>query len=247
MTRGAIVPHAPLLLPSLSSPEVEEPARRIRSAVRDLTLAEVEVVILVSPHGAHTGIYQEVSGSLDDHGVDGVSLTLPRDGAYSDALARAWGRPLLAEPIDHGVLVPAALLDLDRPVVAAALAERGPTSETIADARALARALDGADNDVASCALVASANASVALSPRAPLAERADALAAERALLDALEGAPEQLADAIPPLARDGRSCGLGPLSAFAALFSGWRLRMLAYEVPVGVGYLVAEAQPAAT
>jgi hypothetical protein len=199
----------------------------------------VDVVVIVSPHGEATGVHATVNGSLRPLGVPGVAVERLADGLAVRALARAWGRPLLDGGIDHGLVVPLALLDDDdRPVVAVAL---GESDDPIAQARSLSSALAEVFGD-RSIAVLASANTSIALSARAPLTERAEARAVESRLLARLQRDARAAADLAPAVARDGGSCGAGPLTIFGELCAGEPVEVLAYEVPVGVGYLVARA-----
>jgi hypothetical protein len=244
--RGAIVPHAPLLLAELSSPEVEPSAQAIRSAIAALDLGAPDVVVVLSPHGKTTGVYGRAAGSLTEFGVDWVTVDRAADRDAAAQLARAWGRPVLDADVDHGVLVALRMLDAcGAPVVAAALAERDAGS---GDAHPVAHRFAAAVTALAHggrVAFVASANTSAALSRRAPFTERAEAVWVERLLLEGLPrdaGCADDLAD---DLARRGLSCGVGPLAAFGRLFRGAPAVVDAYESPVGIGYLVAHAAEA--
>ena len=240
MMRGALVPHAPLLLEPFDGPETARAARRIRRAARALRLEGAPLVV-VSPHGARSGVYGRVEGTLDGFGFPGLSLERPADEA-AERLARRWRKPLLDGPVDHGVLVALRLVGGEAPVVAATIAEADTSDEALVvgaidEAGALADALvdlDGRDR-----VLLTSANTSAALSPRAPLTERPEAIEAEAALVRALTDDAASLERHARRLALEGGSCAAAPLTVCARVLAGRRGSVRAHECPVGVGYAV--------
>jgi aromatic ring-opening dioxygenase LigB subunit len=237
---GAIVPHAPLLLPQLRGPETAAAATRVTSAVEALELGDADVVVVVSPHGTASGVYAEVSGTLDAFGVPGIEVRRATDGDLDAALARRWERPLLPDVVDYGVVVPLLLAgEADAPVVAVSLQENG---DAVADGRALLSALLDATEGL-DVAVVASANTSIALSARAPLTLRPEAREVEDRLLELLPSDAGAASELASDLARSGGSCGAGPLTVFGELCRGATTNVLAHEEPVGIGYLVAKAE----
>jgi hypothetical protein len=231
---GAIVPHAPLLLPEVAEhPEVGRLAV-VRRALDSLEV-DADVVVIASPHGQATGVYARDNGDLSAFGVD-LQTSWARDGDVSRSLVSEWGRPMLRHVPDHGISVPLTALDLrGTPAVALSFAE---ASETAEDARSLAEA-------VAMIALerrvmfIASVNGSTGLSPRAPATEIPGALETEETIVAELERDAGTLSRGAGRLAEIG-SCGLGPLSTFGLLFAGHPAKIAAHEAPFGVGYLVA-------
>ncbi|MFN2489897.1 MAG: hypothetical protein ABR529_09210 [Actinomycetota bacterium] len=244
MTRdGALVPHAPLLLPELASDEVRGAAERVRGAMLALPFESADVVVILSPHGTTTGVYADVVGSLDDFGVPGIHLRRRPERALSEALATAWGAPMLDHAVDHGIVVP---LSMDRRssagVVAATLAEDAEPESTAAHARSFADALRSLAPE-RRLLFLASANTAAALTPRAPLTERREAGEAEQRLTAGITR-DAGFAEAVAlEHARLAGACGAGPLIAFGRLCRGGRAEILAHECPVGVGYLVARAR----
>ena len=197
--------------------------------------------MILSPHGRRTGVYSSVRGDLAGFGYPEVGVEIDGDGDVPAALAAAWDKPLLEEPIDHGILVP---LLLGEPrvgptgrigILGAALSEDAPEQDAVLFAEALTAATTGQD-----VLFVASANGSAGLTPRAPLTELEGARALESRLLDALRTDAARVEVAARVLASEGGSCGAGPLVAFARLFSGRSCRVLEHDAPVGVGYTVA-------
>jgi hypothetical protein len=206
-------------------------------ALAHLELPEVEAVVVLSPHGTASGVYGAVNGSLQAFGIPEPASAAPTDDRLVEELASRWGRPVLDANLDHGVHVPRLLLHRVRaPLVGACLDERLDEAEATEAAIAFARVVAASER---SLAFVASAHTSSALSPRAPLGHRPEAESVVTDLVDALERG-SGLGEAVRRVERDGASCGVASLIAFAELFPSARCEILANESPVGVGYLVA-------
>lgn len=189
------------------------------------------MLVVVSPHGARTGVYRSCAGSLAPFGVDDVEVDFgppPADVTRLD---------VLDEPVDHGVLVPLRLLGAKAPVVGIAFAE-GQGAVDPDDLGRVKHAISEISGDVA---VVISANLVAGLSPRAPMTELLGAEDAEHLLLDMIQTDLGRLATGATSIADRGRSCSLAPLLLMGELFDGHKARVLAHEAPVGVGYLVAE------
>lgn len=207
-------------------------------AVRAIDLSAAEVVVVASPHGRTTGVYAAPAGDLDGFGPPGLSVTGQPDG-LAEEVAAAWGRPLLEEPADHGIVVPLRLLAPAVPVVAVAF-EEGIGARAAAEQGA--RLADALPKVGRRGAFVASANLSAGLSDRSPLPSVRGAAEADAAVLAALQEDPARLVDLAHAVERAG-SCAAGPLAAFGTLFSGRACDVVAYEHPFGVGYPVAVAR----
>jgi hypothetical protein len=241
---GALVPHAPLLLPEIAGPKIAADTEPIRDALASLSFDDVDLVIVLSPHARGCGVYGSVDGTLDDFGVSGIELQRSTNPDVVAALAATWGKPTLPGPVDHGVLVPLMMLATGEvPIVAAGLSEvdggSGSLDDPVADGTSFARAIGQLSNR-GRLLLVASAQTSCALSPRAPLTERAEAKPAEAAVLGALRGDPAGLRRSVSELWKRGGSCSPGTLAAYGEIFAGRSSEVLAYEYPFGVGYVVA-------
>ena len=231
-----------MLVPQISAPETSDASTRITGALSEINPGDAELLIVLSPHGARTGVYAQKRGDLGPFGYANIGVDLNHDVEVAAALAQEWGKPLLDEPVDYGVFIPLVLWEPERPparpvsVVAATFAESSGVED---DALAFADVLTRLGRPKRTF-FVASANGSAGLSPRAPLTEIEGAGELEDALLEALRTDVSRVADAAHALSNRGGSCGLGPLLAFARLFAGRSCRVLAHERPVGVGYTVA-------
>jgi hypothetical protein len=245
--RGAVVPHAAVLLPQLASLETRAASKAVHAALADLEWDGVDVVVIVSPHGSTSGVYAGAQTSLDDLGVSGIDVSWTPDEHTSAELARAWGRRQVNEAADHGIAVPVAAGCASGKLVVAAAIEDVVASDGSALERSLSASPALADAlralaENRSVGVVASAHTSAALSERAPLTERPDARATEERVLTGLRSDAGSLVDLARPLWVDGRACGVAVLSLFGRLFAGKPADVVLYDCPVGIGYMVATA-----
>jgi hypothetical protein len=242
---GAVVPHAPVLLPEIGGRSAVETRDRIRLACDKIDTNHADVVIVVSPHGRRAGVYARGTGSETSFGGPEARRDVPTDANGAESLARTWEVPLMEDELDHGAVGCLHLLHVRRPVVVAALPEStGPDATTDActamvEGRKLAGAIKRAFGGP-SVLIVASAHTSAALTARAPLTERAEGRALDERILTSLDGDVRALDDIGCDAWTAGGSCGAGPFAALGRLLSGRSAEVLAYEHPFGVGYLVA-------
>ncbi len=242
---GAVVPHAPVLLPEIGGRPGAEVRDRILRACDKIDTSGADVLLVVSPHGRGAGVYVQGTGSEVSFGGPEARLDCPTDTGAAESLARAWKAPLLDDELDHGAVGCLHLLAVRRPCVVAALSETtGPGATTdacaaIVEGRKLAGAVKRAFNG-SSVLVVASAHTSAALTSRAPLTERPEGRALDERVLTSLAADVGAIDDISCDAWTAGGSCGAGPLAAFGRLLSGRSAEVLAYEHPFGVGYLVA-------
>jgi aromatic ring-opening dioxygenase LigB subunit len=242
---GAVVPHAPVLLPDIGGRSAVDARDRLQFACDKIDTVDADVLIVVSPHGRKSGVYARGTGSETSFGGPEAALDVETDSGGADALARAWSVPLMDDELDHGAVGCLHLLDVRRPTVIVALQEStGPGAaadacEAIVEGRKLAAAVKRAF-DGSSVLMVASAHTSAALTPRAPLTERAEGRVLDERILSSLKGDLRTLDEIECDAWTAGGSCGAGPFAALGRLLPGRSAQVLAYEHPFGVGYLVA-------
>ncbi len=232
MIRGCVLPHAPLLL-ELEG-RLSHPSPLIASAARSVDLT-AELVVVCGTHGERSGVYGASSGDLRGFGLD-LEVCIASDADVAGELAERWARPLLDDEIDHGVV--GALLaagEVDGDVIACCIPYAGNTD---ADGASLVSALLelGQERDIL---FVASAHGSASATPRAPLTELPEGRELDRAIYGALRDGPDALLDIPIELWEGAGSCGSPALRVLGGLGLG-RAKLLAYDAPVGVGYLVA-------
>jgi len=240
--RAFIVPHAPVLLDDAVGPVIAERTAATRDAVTSLELG-AGVVVLVSPHGTHSFVASSGRGTLEASGVEDVHVRLDVPAAGAE-VARRWGRPFADDPLDHGAVVPLALLSSESAVCCVTeelTRATGPARSSREEASALAAAIEAsaAAEDVT---LICSAHLSACLTPAAPLAYRENGARLDARLLDALASDPQLLLEVPDEAWHAGGACGQLPLQVIGCLLGGRPFDVKSYEYPFGVGYLVAEA-----
>jgi hypothetical protein len=149
--------------------------------------------------------------------------------------ARVSELPLLDDPFDHGVVVPLRLRDWEAPIVGIGLAENDVGPGSLKQVTAALGSTLGVR-----ALVVVSINTSAGLLPRAPLTHMAAAEDSENRLRDLLTTDVGSLSSRALSIAQQGGSCAAGPLTVFGRICEGERMRVMAHEAPVGVGYLVA-------
>lgn len=250
MLAGAVLPHAPLLVIEPAAPEIAGAAAQLKQAAAAIAaeLPREATTVVLSPHGEQACVYEQALGDLSAFGAPGPRARWEVDERLRTELARAWGVPLLPKPLDHGAFVPLVLLKPPGKVVAAALPGwTGPEgagtdpAEVLAGAQAFAAALAAVCGD-RRVVLIASAHGSAARSARAPLSQRSGAAEHDWRLAAALSGRVR--GGLLPPPGwHESGSCGAGPLRALGLYLDGAVAEVLAFEAPVGVGYLVVRLE----
>lgn len=224
--RGALVPHAPLLLPEVTTKT--EDLRDIWDGLSRVRIAEGDLVVVLTPHAETTGVYAAPAGSLSDFGLPEVS------GKWEASPEATGSLPVIGAPLDHGALVPLLLLGVTVPVCAI-----GVTTADLASVVDVVRDL-AAKHEVF---VLVSAHTSACLTERAPLPYSFDALRLESRLITDLETDCVAARDAAEVLATVGGSCSRFTLATFGMLFAGAAGNVLAYGSPFGVGYPVVTAE----
>lgn len=266
---GLIAPHPPLLIPDVGRSHRERVGNTVRSleaaakAVRD---AEVEAVVVISPHGPvfrdAVAVSLDPSPAGDFRGFGARTrlafrndLTLARAilerlaerGIKGAALDREEAHRFgLDLELDHGTLVPLYFLDragVDRPVVPLAMSLLPP-----GELRKVGEAIrEAAESTGRRVALVASGDLSHRLTPDAPAGYDPAGREFDHRLVSLLRrGDVEGIAALDPGLVEAAGECGYRSFLMMLGAFAGERLdtRVLSYEGPFGVGYCVALVFP---
>ena len=232
---AVILPHAPLLLPEVGSDARHDPAARVRAGCSAAgRVISGPRALVASPHAMRTGVYVNPYGDLTRFGPRAPAALCPLDLEVAEEIAQRWEKPLVEDPLDHGIVVPLLLAAPAAPIVAIGFEEGSDPGH---EAAALATVIAEMDLDGS---LVASANLSAGLTDRAPLTRLAGAEELERELVDRLSRDAGSLLETAPRVSTESGSCGLGPLALIGHLFGGSPAEVLAHEWPFGVGYLVA-------
>jgi AmmeMemoRadiSam system protein B len=261
LTYGCVVPHSPNLVPQVGRERSQDAARTIEA------MAELGIIIgeerkakncvVVSPHSPFIpeafGVWEgkKLSGGMERFQAPDVmvSVDLAEDLAdsivdVSNRMEIPVGRLLEEWHLDRGVTVPALyLLKQDEiRVVPVAISMLG-WEEHWLFGTAIAKAAERIPGDTV---IVASSNFSHRVTPDAPHGYSAAGPTFDTRVRDAIErGRLRELLDIPQDLCREASECGFAPLLVLAGAFDGRSVsgRVLSYEAPFGIGYMVAEVK----
>lgn len=265
-----IAPHPPIIIPEVGGKE-REAAKATYTAMEvwaQMVKDKVpDTIVLVSPHGT---VFQdaitineerEISGDLSQFGAAQVKLSYSTDLELATAIKQMAGRhnvPTVGmdkslagkhgvrQELDHGAMVP--LYFLDRAAVRCQLVSVTmgllPFEELYAFGLAVQQAARLLDKRVV---MVASGDLSHRLTPEAPAGYRAEGKIFDELLVQAVrEFKVEDILELDEELKEKAGECGLRPIIMMLGALDGMDVesRVLSYEGPFGVGYLVAGFTP---
>lgn len=258
LSLAAIVPHSPLLLPSIG----RENRGRLRKTFESLAQLEAvlfdlkpDVIVVISPHGqvAEDHFIIEMDGQyacdLKEFGIFDHSLACRADLGLTQeikTLVDNAGVPLMLRThpagLDYGTAVP-----LDCLATRLAPFVTVPIKTSLLPLKAhfeLGRALQEAIAvDSRRIAVLASAELSHRLTKDAPGGYEPKAAAFDERVVQLLENRNVSgLLNLDPEMVKDAGECGLGALAVYAGVLDkvDCRAEILSYEAPFGVGTLVA-------
>jgi aromatic ring-opening dioxygenase LigB subunit len=152
------------------------------------------------------------------------------------------GRLMKDWELDRGVTVPAVfLLRADETKVVPVSISMLGWDEHWLFGTSIAKAADQVGEDVV---IIASSNLSHRVTPDAPHGYSGDGATFDGMVRQAFErGRLRELLDIPHDLCREASECGFAPLLVLGGAFDGMAVkgRVLSYEAPFGIGYLVAE------
>lgn len=259
LTYGCVVPHSPNLVPQVGGERARECART-REAMTELGLIIVDErripnCVIVSPHSPFLpeafGVWEgkKLKGSMERFQAPDVSLTVRVSTDLAEAIVDVAQRMELPVgrlnkewELDRGVSVPAIFLIRadETKVVPVAISMLG-WDEHWLFGTAIAKAAEQLGEDVV---IVASSNLSHRITPDAPHGYSGAGAEFDGLIREAFNrGQLRDLLDIPHDLCREASECGFAPLLVLGGAFDGRAVkgRVLSYEAPFGIGYLVAE------
>jgi aromatic ring-opening dioxygenase LigB subunit len=251
----ALMPHAPIVIPGVAGParaRVRATTEACRTAARRLLAHSPRTLVVVSPHSPRHptafGLWSgdQLRGDLAAFGAP-TAIDLPNDAVTAEAIEREAARVGVAtwaippRPLDHGALVPLWFLieaGWWGPTCVASLPFAAPSRSLAAFGRAIHGAISGRPS-----ALVASGDMSHRLQPGAPAgydphAQEFDRWLRQLVAVGRLESVAAIDANLRELAAEDVADSVLVAAGAIGSERHG--CRVLSYEHPFGVGYLVA-------
>lgn len=243
---SAFVPHPPIVVPEIGRGEEAKCSATLeayREIARNLVQAQVETVLLVSPHAAllRKGVTllkdDELSGDFAAFGVPQVKLSFPGHRSLTEALAAQLPEAFPhSERLDHGALVP--LYFLQEAGWHGKLVEMSmPLNDPEMYGQKIAHILNGFSERIA---LIASGDLSHRLKEDGPYGLHPSGPKLDQWIVNALARDPSEIKCIPEEMAEEGGECGWRSLRLALAVQEGMP-KVLSYEGPFGVGYLVAE------
>lgn len=256
-----VTPHPPIVVPEVGGERIKEAQATLeamRAAGREAAALAPDVIVILSPHAPLDPGRMAVctasryEGSLEMFGAPQVSVDLAGEPELARAIIeRAQQRavPVMAYSdgkdrcsLDHGALVPLAFL-LQPLTVQPALVElnfsfRGALAH-LDFGEAVREAIAGYPGRVL---YVASGDLSHRLLPSAPAGYSPRGADFDRRIVEIFaSGDLEAFAAISPGLTEEAGECGYRSLLVLAGLLRGrsFSTRVLSYEGPFGVGYMV--------
>jgi MEMO1 family protein len=258
---GCVVPHSPNIVPEAGGAKAEECART-REAMIELGIIICEErqapnCVIVSPHSPFMaeafGVWEgkKLTGSMKRFQAPDVSLTLKVSTELAEAIVDVAGRMELPVgrlnkdwELDRGVTVPSLfLLRTDETHVVPVSISMLGWDEHWLFGTAIAKAAEQIDGETV---IVASSNLSHRITPNAPHGYSSTGADFDGRIRDAFEhGRLRDLLDMPADLLREASECGFAPLLVLGGAFDGRRVkgRIVSYEAPFGIGYLVASLE----
>ncbi len=259
LTSSIIVPHPPVMVPSVGGQDglkpIEKTVAAMLKASRNLAETQPDTVVIISPHGPvypdRISVRMPSSGKLDGtlemFGSD-QGLNLELDKELADTIideATSAGLKVLADEddgLDHGVLAPMHYIDAaisgDYKLVSINISFAG-YKQHFDFGQVLRKIFDKTDKKIA---FVASADLSHCLIEGAPCEYAPEGKEFDDQLVDLIKaGDTDGVLNMDPFFVDEAQECGLRPVCT--ALGVAEKYKVLSYEGPYGVGYMVAEGR----
>lgn len=243
---SAFVPHPPIVVPEIGRGEEAKCSATLeayRVIARNLVQAQVETVLLISPHAAllRNGVTllsgDELFGDFSAFGVPEVKLSYPGHRLLTEALAAQLPEAVLhLEKLDHGALVP--LYFLQEAGWQGKLVEMSmPQNDPERYGQKIGSILKDFTERIA---LIASGDLSHRLKEDGPYGLHPSGPKLDQWIVKSLAKDPSEIKRIPEKLAEEGGECGWRSLRLALSVQEGMP-KILSYEGPFGVGYLVAE------
>jgi len=267
---SCLMPHPPIILPEVGGKETEKCGKTVKGmieAAEKLVENDPDTIVIITSHGAvfqdavAISAVDQLTGNMGSFRAPSVQFKYENNLEFVNNLhnnCQVKGIPtvLMDEELihqynvdtklDHGVMVPLYYLKKagfrgSLVVVAMGLL---PNLDLYAFGTVLQQTITTFDGKIA---VVASGDMSHRLTPDAPSGYNPKGREFDQALQEAIEdGQVEKIVCVPHDLAEEAGECGLRPLIMLLGCLDGYALqtKVLSYEGPFGVGYMIAEMIP---
>ncbi|MDD5726148.1 MAG: AmmeMemoRadiSam system protein B [Patescibacteria group bacterium] len=255
---AAIVPHSPLLIPSIGKEHQAQLAKTLaayQEVEQALYIAKPETICIIAPHGPRypdsfsANMAGSYNGTLKSFGDFSTNVTAKSDFMLIDRTHRKMreeGVPFTltsSEELDYGYSIPILLLTSHL-----ANWKLFPVSPSMMDGKAhfefgrqLKRVIHAETRRVA---VIASADLSHKLTAESPGGPSTEGPKFDEAVQKALAANdPNPLLSMSLETVENAGQCGYRPISTFLGTLENMNVtpHVLSYEAPFGVGYVVAK------
>lgn len=258
LTYGCIVPHSPNLIPQVGLHRTSV-AQKTREAMEELGMLigerKPKACVIVSPHSPFLpeafGVWESgrLRGTMARFQAPDVTVTVDVAIDLAEAIVDTAkvmelpvGRIKRDWELDRGVTVPSLyLLKTDEVLVVPVSISLLGWEEHWLFGSTIAKAAHQVFGEVL---IVASANLSHRVTEDAPHGYSPSGAQFDGLIRDAIvRGQLKEFLDIPQELCREASECGMAPLLVLGGAFDGEAVngRILSYETPFGIGYLVAE------
>lgn len=253
---AAILPHPPLLVPSIGGArisEVEDTVKSLKIISNDLINLDLDSIIIISPHARtaydYFPVYQAENyyGDFSQFGIYDVKMEATGDMELSNLIIEEGKKHnlnvegLKSNVLDHGVMVPLYYpweQGLNKPIVVSAICfDRKHQYEY---GKSIYSAILKSKKNIA---FIASGDLSHRLTKDAPAGYDEAGEEFDEQLVEYIENNElNNIRTMDEGLIDRAGECGLRPINVLLGVISELKLKpqVLSYEGPFGVGYLAA-------
>lgn len=252
---AALVPHSPLLIPSIGKENTDRLAKTkeaYQHLEERLYISQPTTLVVISPHAPHypdawsANIGPDFQGSLKEFGDHSTTVSAHVNFLLSDRVHRGLREKQIPftlrsdATLDYGYTIPLCFLTthLTRWSLLPLAPSARPLEEQIAAGKALNPILHGHEQRIA---VIASADLSHHLNPSSPGGEKPEATQFDQAAREALRTHnPTPLLGLSEDVKTNAGQCGAATIAMLLGILQDLNCRPeeLCYEAPFGVGYL---------
>jgi len=266
---GIIAPHPPIIIPPIGSDydlkQVEKTISALKKLKEDIRRMNPEILIVISPHSP---VYQDayairtqsmLAGNLSNFGYKQISIQMKNDTKFIESLIKNMNKNSIKalkidegegffhgqNELDHGVIVPLYYLtDEDK----YNLISLSISFLNYQNHYKFGKAINDTVKETGKDAVfIASGDLSHRLKPGAPAGFHPDGERFDKKIVEIINSSRfEKLFQLDDKLIYNAGECGLRSIFVLTGCFDGKNVesRVLSYEGPFGVGYMVAEIIP---
>ncbi len=266
---GIIAPHPPIIVPPIGSEydlkQVEKTISALKKVNKDIKQINPEILITISPHSP---VYRDayairvqniLMGSLSNFGYKQISIQMKNDAAFIESLIENMNKNSIKaikidenedfiygqNELDHGVIVPLYYLTNEDKYNLISLSISFLNYQ---NHYKFGKVINDTVKETGKDAVfIASGDLSHRLKPGAPAGFHPDGEKFDKKIVEIINSSRfDELFQLDDKLIYNAGECGLRSIFVLAGCFDGKDVesKVLSYEGPFGVGYMVAEIIP---